>query len=369
MSGPTSSTTTESPVVTVFGGSGYVGRRVCQGLIQEGCRVVSFSRSGRPSCVCGDWVDAVQWERANVLDDDDNNIANWATKIPADTTAVVSLVGNMRPAPEWRSFFGLGFDDDMLRRENGLATENIIKAVQDRVRIDADPDTASSSSSLLYFVMIGVSYETAKALEGPLEGYLDGKRHAEHTAAQAFGLDRTIVLGPTWMYGGRRFAKLGPLYRAVINSPPAKAYTNGNNLLRGLSTAPVRDWVEDAIFSPPVDVSTVASVICAAALGNVNKDMVGPRRQGFFDTNGQPVLYDDVVFIDGTEALESVAEQVVGPGGLQDCEYEMPSDYSVNGKKEPPLEGALIGCGGYLRPIPVVLFFAVTFYTVTVGSL
>ena len=40
---------TAAPRVAVFGGSGFVGSRVCQTLVGAGCDVVSVSRTGLPS--------------------------------------------------------------------------------------------------------------------------------------------------------------------------------------------------------------------------------------------------------------------------------------------------------------------------------
>lgn len=49
------------PKLVVFGGSGYVGSRVCQQALANGCGVVSVNRSGRPRNLRGDWLDQVEW--------------------------------------------------------------------------------------------------------------------------------------------------------------------------------------------------------------------------------------------------------------------------------------------------------------------
>ena len=45
--------------VTVLGGNGYVGQRVCEKLVERGCDVTSISKSGKaPS---GAWTQSVKW--------------------------------------------------------------------------------------------------------------------------------------------------------------------------------------------------------------------------------------------------------------------------------------------------------------------
>ena len=46
--------------VTVLGGNGYVGQRVCEKLVERGCDVTSISKSGKaPSG--GAWTQQVKW--------------------------------------------------------------------------------------------------------------------------------------------------------------------------------------------------------------------------------------------------------------------------------------------------------------------
>uniref|UniRef100_A0A7R9ZLE9 NAD(P)-binding domain-containing protein n=1 Tax=Craspedostauros australis TaxID=1486917 RepID=A0A7R9ZLE9_9STRA len=305
--------------------------------------------------------------------------------------AAVSCVGNVDPTEEWIQLFGLGFDDDRLRYENGRVNEIIVDIAQ--------------AAGARHFVFVSVSYEAAKALEGPIEGYLDGKRQAEHAACSAFGKDGAIVIGPQLVYGGKRFPVLGKLYRCVVESPPARSYVRTNDFLRGLSSAPVEDWLGKMLFSSPVDVAIAARVIAAGALGMVDRDMVGDRRQGFFDSNGKPVLYDNMIFVDGTGEIERVdglvsreitarnqkeldrssppaddtaqapasappsrstkevnaMEAFIDPGSIS-------RDDATHESTAPIWEGALNNKSQYLRPLPSVAAFAFIVWGIATGQ-
>ena len=52
-------TASTPPRIAVFGGSGFVGSRVCQTLADAGCSVVAVSRTGAPPA----WADAQPWSR------------------------------------------------------------------------------------------------------------------------------------------------------------------------------------------------------------------------------------------------------------------------------------------------------------------
>ncbi|CAR25244.1 ubiquinone biosynthesis protein COQ11 [Lachancea thermotolerans CBS 6340] len=56
----------------VFGGNGFLGRRICQTAVEKGFQVTSLSRSGSPPRTANrwdkEWIDKVHWEKCDVLD-------------------------------------------------------------------------------------------------------------------------------------------------------------------------------------------------------------------------------------------------------------------------------------------------------------
>jgi hypothetical protein len=262
-------------------------------------------------------------------------------------------VGNLEPCSEWKQLFGLGFDDDRLLLENGRWNEQVCEWAKE--------------AGAKRFVFLSVNYEVAKALEGPIAGYINGKRLAESKASELFGADNTIVLGLSLVYGGHRFPNLvGQGYRSLVESPLTKAYVASNEFLRNLSVAPLEDWLEKMILCcPPVNVETVARVAAAGAMGTISKDLVGPRRQGFFDTNGKPVVYDDVVFVDGTVEIERLDSlNLVALPVTKTTGDASTTPKEKAGNDEPLWEGALIGKRPFLYPLPVVATFATIFWSV-----
>ena len=59
------------PRIAVFGGSGFIGSRVCQTLAGAGCSVVSVSRTGAPPAwaAAQPWSRQVEWLAADALAD------------------------------------------------------------------------------------------------------------------------------------------------------------------------------------------------------------------------------------------------------------------------------------------------------------
>mmetsp|Transcript_24721 Transcript_24721/g.40259 ORF Transcript_24721/g.40259 Transcript_24721/m.40259 type:complete len:407 (-) Transcript_24721:244-1464(-) len=370
----TASHTAHSLTVAVFGGSGFIGRRVCRTLVQsDKCdAVISISKSGKPpSYYCSDvdvnnkdgtrWSDVVQWKSFD-LDKDwkgDNGdkheqIMEQQLELPP-IDAAISCIGNVQPRREWKQLFGLSFDDERLFYENGILNQRAINLAK--------------RAGAKRFAFVSVGYETAKCLEGPIEGYIYGKRAAESSAVNAFGEERTVFVGPSsFVFGGKRFPAFGGVYRALVESAPARAYVAGNDFLRNLSVAPLEDWLEKMVFSSPVEVDRVARVLCAGCLGLVDRDRVGPRRQGFYDQEGKAVVYPDALCVDGTFEIEQVDDLVYPSLGIQRklsataAAATEPVDLKEGG--EPPFEGALIGKRPYLYPFPVIVLFATIFWSI-----
>ena len=138
------------PRIAVFGGSGFVGSRVCKTLVDAGCDVISISRAGRAPkwAAAQPWSAKVQWESADAL---------TATRLPiGGIDGAVSCVGNLRPSPEWEGFFGLQWDLEVMRLENGLVNERIAEAAR--------------AAGARRFVYVSVSSMSSYACAGALEG-------------------------------------------------------------------------------------------------------------------------------------------------------------------------------------------------------
>lgn len=364
--------------IAVYGGSGFLGRRICKTLVGEGHDVISISRSGKPpACyTCcndnggdgngnGDWAEKVDWKSHCIVpvdvgassgQDENTNAGidfdDLELELPP-IDAAISCIGNINPAKDWDklTFFGLAYDDDLLYQQNGLVNECAAKIAK---RAGANR-----------FVFMSVSYEVAKMMEGPVDGYMRGKRHAEHVICNVFGKNNAIVLGPSLIYGGNRLPTLGKLYSQNVNNAVAKAYLNSMDALRNLSSTPVEDWVEKSLFSPPVEVHTVARVAAAASLGLIAVDMVDPRKQNFFDFDGQPVTYDDVVYIDGTKEIERL-EQLLDLKSIYTTGELISSGGSGGGQQL--WEGALVGKKPYLYPFPVIAVFLAMFGAISTNQ-
>jgi hypothetical protein len=334
--------------VAVFGGSGFIGRRVCRTLVESvSCdSVISISRSGKPPsyyCNDGTWSNSVDWKSLD-LDKE------WQTVQLPPIDVAISCIGNVQPRQEWTQMFGLSFDDDKLFYENGVLNQRVI---------DLSKEAGASR-----FAFVSVSYETAKCLEGPIEGYLNGKRLAEARACDSFGEENTVLVGPSLVYGGKRFPLLGKFYLSLVESPPARAYVAGNDFLRSLSSAPIEDWLEKMIFSSPVEVEKVARVLCAGGLGLIDRGMVGARRQDFYDQNGKSIIYPNALCIDGTVEIERMDYLVASTLGVDSTRLESASSTSTD-SSEPRFEGALIGKRPYLYPLPVVFLFLTIFWSIS----
>ena len=219
--------------VTVLGGNGYVGQRVCEKLVARGCDVTSISKSGKaPSG--GAWTQSVKWV-ANDLTRGSRQELEAAVGQP---DVAVSCVGTV------------GFDGRGLELGNGVANVRGAEALK----------------GVQKFVLVSVASEVAAAkgwLPGYFEFYFKGKAMAEAAAAEAAGEGNAYVVKPSFIYGGDSFELFPPRvasgYGAAIEEILSNAIvTKIADVLPGLLKVALR---------PPSSVDAVAEACVRCAVG------------------------------------------------------------------------------------------------------
>mmetsp|Transcript_3075 Transcript_3075/g.4676 ORF Transcript_3075/g.4676 Transcript_3075/m.4676 type:complete len:339 (-) Transcript_3075:460-1476(-) len=228
--------------VTVLGGTGFVGSRVCKLLQEEGADVTSVSKSGTiPSWCAGEaWTDGVSWKSADLLGGDESSLVS-AIGTPESIVSCVGVVG---------------FDREELLKGNGNA--NV-----------AGFNAAAKSGGLKRSVFVSVSSEVAACEEKWLPeffgGYFEGKRMAEKAALEAVegNADSVCIVKPTFIYGGGSFGLFPPRVNAAYGSAVEELLSN--KLIRVL--ADVTPGLIKVALRPPSAVEAVAGACAKAALG------------------------------------------------------------------------------------------------------
>ena len=236
--------------VTVCGGSGFVGSRVCKGLVEAGGNeVTAVSKSGKPPAWAAkeEWVSKVDWV-ANDLTRGSRASLEAAIGQPE---ALVSCVG------------GVGFDRQALILANGKANTEVATV-------------AEKLDNLKSVVYVSVSDEvddaaawlTGRSLRSNSwrwgEGYFEGKKQAE-AAFSALGAATTCFVKPSFIYGGDSFELFPPRVNDGYGSAVEEILSNG--IVQKI--ADVMPGLIKVALRPPVSVDAVAGAVVSATLGGV----------------------------------------------------------------------------------------------------
>jgi uncharacterized protein YbjT (DUF2867 family) len=219
--------------VVVIGGSGFVGTRVCEQLVGRGVSVVSISRGGRPASAAP-WADKVEWVAADA--GMDSKALNDAM---AGASAAISAAGVI---------FGNGLEADRANnaRPNVAATD------------------AASAAGVSRYVYVSVS-GSVEPVVAPLlgGGYFLGKQDAETEILGKFGASNSLIIKPTFIYGGNAFGLSPPRVNGAYGGLVDVALSSGPiRALAGISPGPLK-----LVLEPPVSVDAVAAAAVAGALG------------------------------------------------------------------------------------------------------
>lgn len=288
--------------VTVFGGGGFTGSRVCKLLVGQGATVTSISKSGQVPkwCQGEEWTDQVTWKSADLLSADDASL----DAIVGKPDAVVSCVGV------------IGTDPETLLKGNG--NTNV-----------AAFGSAKRGGNLQRVAYVSVGSEVDACKENWLpeffKSYFEGKIMAENAAMDAMGGDATKVclVKPTFIYGGTEFGLL----------PPRVNYEYGSGVEELLMLPPFK-LLADATpglikvaLRPPVCVDSVAAACAKAAMDDsgaalpvldgtdqINAYSGQPKSTGLTDalewSKGKAIDFYDWAKVEVPKAIDAVQKKV-----------------------------------------------------------
>jgi uncharacterized protein YbjT (DUF2867 family) len=210
--------------VLVLGGTGFVGKEVCQKLTALGVDYIATSRDGRDGTIAVDFTDS------------SIDIASKVKDIAKGCTAVISCVG----------VIGTSEDVKVANKGTGFASNG------------------AKAAGVKNFVYISVAPEVKESVKGvsAFNNYMEGKAFSEDAIKANFGNGYTII-APTFIYGGDKFG---------IN-PPRVADSYGRLVEGLLSSGPLRAAASispgfiGVALEPPIKVSSVAGAAVAGALG------------------------------------------------------------------------------------------------------
>jgi nucleoside-diphosphate-sugar epimerase len=216
--------------ILVLGGTGFVGSRVVQTILdQGGLTVVATSRDGHDGTVAFDVLK-------------ESNVAERVKQLAQGCTAVISCIGAIGTK-----------DDNRINASVGLAA------------------VGAKAAGVERFVMLGVAPQVSEWASGigPLSEYVAGKRFSREAAEKNF--DAPVLIEPTFIYGGNEFG---------VN-PPRVASFYGKIIDGLLSSAPFRGLegimppgIIKIALEPPVSVDAVARAAVAGALGRISASTI-----------------------------------------------------------------------------------------------
>ena len=197
----TTSSTRSIKAVTVLGGTGFVGSRVCQLLAnqEEIETVISLSQSGTiPAwCTANDEAAAAETDPAAAAASKNKNKMVW-TAIDLLTASEHELDTAMGTPDAVISCLGtIGTDPTLLRQGNGLANVNGFESAQ-----RCTPTGNNGVVPAIAYVSVCTEVRDCQAagwLPDFFTGYFEGKTLAEDSAKRC-GQAVTIV-APTFIYG------------------------------------------------------------------------------------------------------------------------------------------------------------------------
>lgn len=268
--------------IVVFGGTGFLGKRICENAINRGYAVTSITGSGRkPSPYANEdsgWMEKVEWRKGNVFRPE-----TYKEELK-DCRGVVHSIGILLENDSYKKV--VGSSDGVLNAVGGLfKTANPMQKNPDvtgSVVIDKTYARYNTESALvLADALVEVNrtrpafaYISAdRGFPGIPSGYIESKRAAEYELYQLQPDIRPIFLRPGFMYdpseeNGAKRSLRGAMKDAldVLNAVNRNLLFNSlDGIIRpSVSTKVVAQWcidrIEDNDFHGPVMLDEMTNI-------------------------------------------------------------------------------------------------------------
>ncbi|CAI4046692.1 ubiquinone biosynthesis protein COQ11 SKDI_12G3240 [Saccharomyces kudriavzevii IFO 1802] len=229
--------------LVVFGGNGFLGKRICQEAVTAGHRVVSVSRSGKApqGTELNDkqWIQEVQWTAADIFRPESYH------ELLKDASNVVHSLGillenenykktlSKTPTNDSKSYFSPfqtgsnplkksspNFTYEMMNKQSAVILANTFK--QEILAKSKGEQAKVSERSFTYI-------SADKGFPMIPSGYINSKREAEIELERMQEYFRPIIVRPGFMFDERRNA-IGP--RSLIHSALELLYCGNKFLLQ-----------------------------------------------------------------------------------------------------------------------------------------
>lgn len=200
----------------VFGGNGFLGRRICQEAVHRGLEVVSISRSGKPPVLKSpskdkDWIREVSWEYADIL-----NPSTYYKHLQGASGVVHSLgilledesykrrlrkqPGHSNsPSYSWASWLPSIGSNPLIKRDPNFTYEVMNKQsaiTLARTFADTIERDGIDHENLPTFTYISAD----KGFPMIPEGYINSKRQAEDELLRHKDVFRPIIMRPGFLF-------------------------------------------------------------------------------------------------------------------------------------------------------------------------
>ncbi|GME76953.1 unnamed protein product [Ambrosiozyma monospora] len=329
----TNTPTTTSKNIAIFGGNGFLGRRICETAISKGYNVTSFSSSGKKpwnaSAEDQKWIDKVNWVKADVFKPESYQ------EYLKDADAVVHSIGVLFENVEYKQ--KVRSKDSIFKQIKNFLFPPATTPEAEEKAAPAEKDSKFSyarmnveSAVILGKTLIEVKeksndgkapafvYISADKKVPGTNGYIESKRQAEKEVSELGPKLRTVFMRPGFMYDEKvnddARAKL-KLLLSFLNKLNSTVLLHGfDKTIRPIiSTQQVSKWcvskIEDDKFQGPLMLDTMVGRTHSSS--PIRKIIVSALFVGISS-------FLLLLFINSSPALKSTVEEYVKLDGILD---------------------------------------------------